>query len=186
MSSRSDATSSSQNFSGRPILYYFLTVCIAVFILDPFQVSGIYSCLSRGWDADCIFPPDGFVQPLTAPEVLTTLTNSARITLFHNFVQVPLVLVVMAPCYFIALYLSRRYHFRRGLNVAIFWVATWLLAATALPVFVAASQLFDPLSRNVWSTLLDGMRLFVPIGFTCGMVYCGLLFLGRRQAPKSD
>jgi hypothetical protein len=58
-------------------------------------------------------------------------------------------LVVFAPCYLIALFVGRRWHFRRGLNAAIFWIAAWVIAVTARPVFGAISELFNPISRNV-------------------------------------
>jgi hypothetical protein len=167
-------------FSDFPGFHYILTICIVLLVCDLYWSGRTYYCLSSGNDYECHYDVIR-LQALGQVSVSQTflILNSLLLTLLHNLVQLPLVLITFAPGYLIATYISRRCHIRRNLVGVIFWIVAWTLAALPLPL---AHAIFGHVS---WRTDIVSILMFGGAGASCGVVYCLLAFRGRVEALTS-
>jgi hypothetical protein len=178
--------SNAHEFSVRPGLHYFLTICFMTLIVDVHAGANVYSCLSIGNDAYCtsdigrLKELGVFEIPSPVSLILPVLLNA----LMPNIVLWPIVLILCTPIFLMAAYISWRFRIRRNFAGIIFWIMAWILAVLGFPLFCAALGLFDH-GHVSWHADVIFLLEAGGMGIACGIVFCLLTFQSRSEPAQS-
>jgi hypothetical protein len=177
----STARSELRLFSDRPVLHYFLAMSITCIAANFFFSFRIYGCLKSGNSYDCAYDPDAPVlRGISRPDVWSALSGTLFFSAFGFLFWLLNFLILCAPVYALAHYVSRRCAVHRNVAGTAFWIGAWILAFLSAPIFIFALSGSYP-SRTSWTVYLSESTMFVMVGLFCGIVYCALAFLHRER-----
>jgi hypothetical protein len=167
-------------FSTRPGLHFFLTICFLALAADVYAFASAYGCLSVGNDLYCTYDIDRLKElgEFSIPSQTSIILRSLLSVLLPNLVLWPIVLILCTPVFLLAEYISRRCRIRRDFVGVIFWITVWTLAVLSVPLFLEARAL-SYAGHMSWHGDVIFLLEAAGTGVACGMVFCLLAFRSR-------
>lgn len=166
-------------FSDAPLGHYFFATCVtglaetSHFALATYQCLGISHTSECGWTAANLIARS---QP--GADALSTFGSVLAVSGLQGLALIVSFLLLNAPAYALAWYVSYRYRIRRNLFGFAFWIGVWALAFFSL---ACVGGLVNP-RYLTWVSTEHVELKFTVLGLLCGMAYCAFAVLDGNDA----